>query len=395
MPDERKSILFVDDDSHVLAGLARVLRSHRDRWCVRFAEGSKEAFAALATEAFDVVVTDMRMPGGEGAELLSIVQSKQPEAARIVLSGETHQEGVLRVVPLAHRFLTKPCAIGDLIEAIERACAAQRLLQQTSLRRKVGEIDALPVAPQIYVQLNAALADANSSAADIAGIVESDPGLSAKVLQVVNSSFFGLARSISSITEAISYLGVGMVRNLAVSVGILRQIDTSRMPDCFSVEAEHAHGILTGRLAAKLAPRECVEDAFTAGVLHDLGNLIVATKLPEDFVRARNAARETARPLHQVEREMNGYCHGEVGAYLLGLWGLRQTVVEAVAHHHAPSAIQTRTFDAVGAVHVADLLVQRRGGELDRAYLQQTDTLGKVDEWEALADRMLEAAAAA
>jgi putative nucleotidyltransferase with HDIG domain len=393
-----KRILFVDDEQLVLDGLRDLLRAQRHEWKMVFALGGDAALAELEAEPFDVVVSDMRMPGLDGAQLLALVQERHPESVRIVLSGQTELEEALRTVPVAHQCLAKPCSPDDLRHAIERAILSQTLLEDAAVRRAVASTEALPSAPTLYTKLVETLADPDGSVADVGRLVESDIAMCAKVLQLVNSSFFGLGRQISSAREAVIYLGMAPLRALVLSAGAFRAFAPARPIEGFSVEGLEAHSLLVARVASDLltGKRES-EDAFTAGLLHDVGKLVLAAYGPDDLAAMLAEARASGRPLHFVERERVGVTHAEIGAYLLTLWGLPHRIVEAVAHHHSPIRIPGTKLDSSAAVHIAVVLVDGYrddgiGGapqELDLVYLEELGVADRVDAWQAIAARQV------
>jgi putative nucleotidyltransferase with HDIG domain len=390
-----KRILFVDDEAHVLDGLRDLLRRQRGEWEMVFALGGESALRELDAGPFDVVVSDMRMPGIDGAMLLRLVQERHPETVRIVLSGQTEVESALRVVPVAHQFLAKPCDRDELRSSIERACLSRELLADEAVRRAVSGAEALPSAPALHAALTEKLGDPDVAVEDVVALIETDIAMAAKLLQVVNSSFFGLGRRITSLREAVVYLGMAPLRALALAAGAFRAFDSTGEIEGFSVEALEAHSVLVARLASQLLPdRREAEDAFAAGILHDIGKLVLAAYEPEQLAGMLAAARESARPLHAVERDHMGATHAEIGAYLLTVWGLPYRIVEAVAHHHAPSRLAGATFDAAAAVYIANLLVaeQERLGDgtgsgvvFDEAYLAELGVAGQLDSWRRLA----------
>jgi hypothetical protein len=176
----------------------------------------------MEASPFDVIVSDMRMPGMDGAALLSLVREKYPQVVRIILSSQAELSTALRVVPVAHQFLSKPCDAQMLRVAIERACHLKALLHDDSIRSMVGGLGELPSLPRTYHALTLALADPNTSIQKVAAIVEFDVGIAAKILQLVNSAFFGIARSITNIQGAVGYLGVSTLRSLVLSVEVFR-----------------------------------------------------------------------------------------------------------------------------------------------------------------------------
>ncbi|HMD84415.1 MAG TPA: response regulator [Terriglobia bacterium] len=354
-----RRVLFVDDEPRFYEGLQRLLRPQRHEWEMAFAPSGHAALALMEASPFDVIVSDMRMPGMDGAALLARVREEYPQVVRIVLSSHTELSTALRVVPVAHQFLAKPCDAEMLRVAIERACHLKALLHDDSIRRTVGGLGELPSVPRTYHALTLALADPDVSIQKIAEIIELDVGISAKILQLVNSAFFGIARSITNIQNAVGYLGINTLKSLVLSVEVFRVFAPKEPLEGFSLENLQRHARLTAYIAARLPlPNHLVDFAMVAGMLHDVGKLIMAWKLPARFKKLLVEAREEPCPLYKAEEREYGFSHAEIGAYLLGLWGLPYAVVEAVALHHAPNRVPHQSFDAPTAVYIANLLTQ-------------------------------------
>lgn len=367
-----KRILFVDDEPNILDGLQRTLRAQRQEWEMAFAPGGEAALAMLAAAPFDVVVSDMRMPGMDGAALLEIVRQQYPSMLRIILSGYTETDASLRAVPVAHQFLHKPCEPKALRAAIDRATGLVEVLNSKMMVSLVGAMRDLPSLPRTYMELRKALADPETSIAGVVRIVEKDVAISAKILQLVNSAFFGLTRDISDIKMAVSYLGINILQNLVVSVEAFRMFQPKKPIPGFSIEELHAHSQLAARIAAHFsAGGRLPSAAVVAALLHDVGKLVMAERAPDHFARAVAGAREEQKPLFAVEEELIGISHAEVGAYLLSLWGLPYPVIEAVAHHHHPDRVQQHTLDMITVVYLSNLLAHETSGDSKRALVSQ------------------------
>lgn len=392
-----KQILFVDDEPQILEGLQNLLRRHRRKWDMAFALGGEAALKELEGRRFDVIVSDMRMPGLDGATLLGRVQEQYPGTARIVLSGHTELEATMRAVPVAHQFLSKPCDADTLENVVERACNLQALIGDEVVRRIIGKIEKLPSLPHVYAALTKALVDEETTAADVAGILEQDMAICAKLLQLVNSAFFRIARRIASIEDAVVYLGSNMVKNLVLAVEVFRPADEHSKLKGFSFESLQQHALYTASIAAQIATdKQQAEDAFMAGMLHDIGKLILACEFPEYLQQVVATASKDNRPMYVVEQDSKGVTHAEIGAYLLGLWGLPYPIIEAVANHHCPTRVQQRGFDALAAVYVANLLVHEsvasasgKGNgiydEVDLAYLETLGVADRLESWRTIA----------
>ena len=270
-------ILFVDDEPNVLQGITRSLFHLADEWDIETAESGSEALEMLEDELFDVVVTDMRMPGMDGAAVLQEGHKSFPNVVRIVLSGQAELDATLRVVPVAHQFLTKPCQADVLQEVVERACHLHSLLNNDSLRQMVGHVKNLPAVPRVYAELTQALTKPDTGVGDVADIVSTDPAMCAKALQLVNSSFFANAMPITDPRQAVVRLGIRMVKALALMVEVFGSSGSPLKARSCSLEAEQRHALQVGAIARSLYDdRLMADDAFMAGMLHDVGKLIMA-----------------------------------------------------------------------------------------------------------------------
>jgi HD-like signal output (HDOD) protein/ActR/RegA family two-component response regulator len=388
-------ILFVDDEPNVLQALKRMLHSHRDLWEVAFAQGGEMALAMLDAAPCDVVVSDMRMPGMDGAALLACVREKYPETIRFILSGHADQNAALRAVPVAHQFLAKPCEAAALRAAIDRTCNLKAVLSDPSLCRAVGSMRELPAMPSSYLDLTKALADTDVSLDQVTRIVEKDVAVAAKLLQLVNSAFFGLSREVTSVRMAVNYLGVDVLKSLVLASGVFRSFEDAGMVQGFSPEQFQIHAYLTAKIAEVLpTPTHLKDTTSLAALLHDVGKLVLAARMPAHFTRVLGIARQQGRPLYEAEQELMGVTHAEIGAYLLGLWGLPWPVVEAVAHHHVPTPVPGQGLDVLAAVYIANVLALESSAPdsagdglvaptLDPVYIDSLGLADQVPAWRA------------
>ncbi len=358
-----KRILFVDDERKILDGIQRMLYADRKRWDLHFAVGGEAALKACETGSFDLVISDMRMPGMDGATLLSHIRDHYPGTARIVLSGYSDAGLATRAVPTAHRFLAKPCDASELHTTIERVCILQDLMCAPEIRTIVGAVGELPSLSRTYTALTQAVKDPSTSIKQVADIIGQDVAMSAKVLQLANSAFFGLGQKVTSVQNAAVHLGTEIIKNLALASEAFRVfLPDSRIPQSV-YESMQRHAQRTAAIASALRADPQMRDCnVIAALLHDVGSLILACKLPDKFCSAHALAKEQGCKVFEAEQEILGTSHAEIGAYLLGLWGLPSLAVEAVAHHHHPTRIPHSGFDSTVAVYVADLLAH----ELDR-----------------------------
>lgn len=387
-------ILFVDDEPRILDGLRRMLHAQRREWEMVFAAGGPAALEAFGTGDFDVVVTDMRMPGMDGAALLEEVRARAPGTIRIVLSGYTDRDASARAAGVAHQFLMKPSSPDLLRDAINRASALRSQVGSGRMRGVLGSTRALPTVPRLYGQIVQALERSDGAIDEVSQLLCSDAAFSAKLLQLVNSSFFGSARRVSSIQTAVQLLGLNMVKHLVLSLEVFRALNDDERGASPSVEALHQHALAVARTAVRLFGRVADRDElYAVGLLHDIGKLVLATHLPDEWRAIQRTAGERGVPSFQVEEEAIGVTHAGVGAYLLELWHLPVPLVEAVAFHHAPRHSSSQGVDLIAAVHVADALVhatrpaappETLASLLDAEYVERLGIAEQVEGWRAV-----------
>lgn len=387
-------VLFVDDDACVLGGLAASLRRRSCGWEARFALGGEAALELISHRRFDVIVSDLSMPSVDGIAVLSRAREVQPDAARIVLSGGAERGAALAAARVAHRYLAKPFREKDLRTAVDRAWRLRALLREEGWRRAAGGVMALPSCPRAYTELTELAADPDATAAHAATILERDVAMTAKVLQLVNSAFFGLGRRITRIPEAVQYLGLNTLRALVLQAGAFEAFAPSRPIDGFDIGALQRRSQLAARIAQAIAPdRPTREDAFTASMLHGVGMLVLAQSDPRELAELIAEAQRTDAPLHAVEYARHGSSHAELGAYVLGMWGLPDPIVEGVAHHHRLDRLVDPGIDIALVVHAAGALatelvpgaVAAGDDTLDEATLAAAGVAGRVEEWRARA----------
>ncbi len=362
---------------------------------MRFAAGGMAALAELEAEAVDVIVSDMRMPGMDGAELLALVQERYPSTIRIVLSGYAKTESIARAATVAHRILAKPCNVEDLRLVVERSCALHELTEHAEQLRVTAAATTLPSCPGLYMEITRILAEPASGPNEIAAVIERDTAMTAKLLQLANSAFFAINRSVSRVRDAVVFLGSDTIKALTLSAEAFGKLAPRGMQG-FSIEEFQHDATLSARIAAAILPAGAAQqDAITAALLHDIGQLVSIADDRQRWQRLVEEAQRRELALHLVEQELQGITHAATGAFLLSLWGLPDGVVEAVAHHHDPGAVPGGTLDAVAAVHIADALAHEArpspGGRtpppplLDLAFLDRIGASPRLGQWRELA----------
>jgi len=393
-----KRIIFVDDEINVLKGLQRMLRSIRRDWDMTFAESATSALDVMEQEQpFDVVVTDVRMPGMDGIAFLKQVKERYPHTVRIILSGNADSQTMFKAASITHQYLNKPCDAQYLHNLIARVFALRDHLNDGPLKRVLHDMGALPSAPALYNEVLEEIQSEDPSVARVGEIIEQDLAMSAKILQIVNSAFIGLQHHISSVTQAAALLGMENIRNLVLVAGVFAAFDQKTKARHFSMEALWNHSLSVAQDAMKIVEYESDDkkaayDAFTAGLLHDVGLLVLSAKMPAELDKAYDLAKSERMGLFDAERETFQASHAQAGGYLLELWGLPDPITEAVTFHDLPSrspeemytSQPEHAFSPLLAVHIANYFCDNdpfTETEIDDVTLQRLNLSEKVETW--------------
>ena len=389
--DDKLQVLFVDDEQSVLDGLRRMLRTERRSWAMRFANSPEEALRQMEAQPCDIVVSDLRMPNMSGAELLTCIRERWPGTIRISLSGEADKAALFRTISPAHQYLAKPCDPDLLRAAVSRAGALRRVLGNREISRIVGSGDDLPSLPALYDELRTLLASDDVSLQRVGQVIGRDIGMTAKILKLVNSALFGLRRHITSPVDAVNVLGLETVHGLVLNNQALDVIASQTMQGV-NLEALNGHALRVAIMAREIVTyvkgsADLADAAFIAGMMHDLGRVIFAARLPDQYGHLVKSAIERGIPLYRAEFRVFQATHGEVGAYLLGLWGIADTIIEAVALHHEPLRSGNSRPLVLAALHVANAIDEHQHPEhlpttgIEQGMVQRMgwgDTLGSL-----------------
>jgi putative nucleotidyltransferase with HDIG domain len=395
-----KRILFVDDKPDTSGALQEALHAQGGLWEVRYARGGEAALAVLASDPVDVVVAEEQMVGMDGVTLLTRVRDQHPTTIRMILSATT-KPGLATIV--SHRLLAKPCNVEDLSVLIKRSAALHERTGEVEAFRKTMATTALPSRPGVYMELNQVLANPDWEPQQVAAVLERDVAMSAKVLQLANSALFGLTSTVTSVRDAVVYLGVDTIRSLALTAEAFGKVAPRGSAE-FSLDVFQAHAMLVARITASILPAgRTQQQAVTAALLHDIGKLVLISDGDRRWARLNEQARERNLPVHVIEQETDGVTHAHIGAHLLSLWGLPDPIVEAVAHHHDPSEVNGLAFDGVAAVHIANGLANELApategdapvAGLDLDLLDRLGLRPRLDLWRQRAQELADAVAA-
>ena len=356
------NILFVDDEINIIQGLKRMLYPFRKEWIMSFCNSGEEALQLLASNKFDVVVSDMRMPKIDGLSLFTKIKELYPNVVRIILSGYSEKESILNLPNVAHQFLSKPCDAVTLKESIERISRLRSFVNNEKILKLISGISNIPTLPDIYVKLQKEINSSTASVKGIGEIISKDVAMTTKILQLVNSAFFGVSQKITDPVYAVSFLGFETIKSLALYVKIFSSLSFNDYNKFFA-ERVFQHSYRVGELAKKIIRSETydksvLDTTFLGGLIHDIGKLILL-QTPDYTEKIHKQMAANNCSFIEAEYELYETSHTEVGGYLLGLWGLPVSILEIAAFHHLPLKQEDVEASPMSAVHIANLLVNQ------------------------------------
>ncbi len=390
---KKRRIIFVDDEENVGQALRRMLRPMRNEWDMEFVTSGQEALERMAQAPFDIVISDMHMPSMHGADLLALVMERFPDTIRFALSGSPGGDTVIRTSSIVHQFLVKPFEPMLLMQLITRAFALRDQLEKSGIKQLLIEMGGVPSVPLLYRKIVQEMQRPKPSVERVAAIIEKDAGMSAKVLQVVNSGTYGLKQHVGNVTVAAKLLGLSNIRSLVLAAEAFQPAEKDAFPPNFAIEGLWEHSLRVASYTKKLVLMELndqkmADDAFTAGLLHDIGQIVLATKKTKEFGEALREAQANNELLIDVEKRIFGATHAEVGGYLLELWGLPDPITEAITFHNIPQGCSEDEFSVATALHVANYFAEDRDevginvtSSLDTIHLERIGMTSRIEEW--------------
>jgi HD-like signal output (HDOD) protein/CheY-like chemotaxis protein len=389
----KNRILLVGQDQPLWRQFMQHASAMESPWTVELARNAPEARAMLDRFSFAAAVADVQLMDSNGLDLLDEIMRRQPKTLRIVLSDITDTENTVKCVGRGHHHLLKPCDVPTLLDALNQGLALESWLPSEAVQGLIAQMRKVPSPPHIYFQVASEVQSPDASVQKVGEIIAQDPAITAKVLQLANSALFGLQLQVVDPVEAIGYIGLETTKALVLLSHTFSAFENLKL-SVFSVEALWRHSVSTGQGARRLGEfervgNELTEQAFAAGLLHDIGKLLFAANMPGLFVEALALAREQKRTFWEVESQVLGACHSELGACLLGIWGLPTALVEAVALHHHPSRAARPGFSPLTTVHVANILEHEHHPEqcltvpdqVDAGYLEACGVANRLEHW--------------
>lgn len=388
-----KHIVFVTSDLTKFPALSDMLPQLCSNWQLQFLSSAPAALELVNTGQCDVILVDSKLSSDSGLELLDSIWKTHPHIIRFLCAKSPSEDLMMKCIWNSHRLFTYPPEAVVVRDAIQRALEVQNWLCNRRVQQLVSRMRTFPSLPTLYFKVLKELESPHASMEKLAELVGSDLAITTKIIQVVNSAFYAQQRQISDVKEAIQILGFETLKSLVLGIQAIARLDKVK-PLYFSVDKIWRHGLAVATLARHVAQLESgdrvlAEEAFTAGLLHDIGKLVLASNLDDQYNGALSLAQKNQIPLVEVELGVFGATHADTAAYLVAVWGLPRRIVEAIALHHTPRNSEDVEFSPLAAVHIADVLEHEQCAEkseftkptLDMEYLTRLGVHERVDLW--------------
>ncbi len=358
MPGKR--VLFADDQKESEADLRRIIEGLGHEWVASIVETGTAAISALERGSFTAVVTETKLPDMTGVELLEKARGVSPGTLRFVMAARPTRDIIVQSAGCAHQLIVKPVEPSVFRNTLENSQGLHEILDNEELQATLASIDSLPTRPELYDELTTMLSSDEPSTVQVADLVEQDTSVTAKLLQLANSAFYGLPMLVESPRRAVTVLGLDTIQSIVLASGVFDQFEDPGLPG-ISIDRIYDHSVSIGANALNIANRFGLdklgaEASFTAGILHDIGKLVMLKYFPIELTEARRLADEKSISLYDAEKEIMGVDHAQIGAHLLSLWGLHYPVLEAVARHPKPVGLERPEINALTTVHIAHAL---------------------------------------
>jgi HD-like signal output (HDOD) protein len=387
---ETRRILIVDDQKQGRRNLEKALNSFNGEWVPEFSQTGEQALKSIRQTNFDIALCETTLTDMDGVDLIRKIRAIRPGTIVLATSANRDRSILLKSLNAAHQFIPKPINPNELARIIENSLGLRQVLNDEALHTKIASVGILPAAPDTYIRLVQMIESDDVSVRRIADLIKSDVGISAKLLHMANSAFFGLPARVENLLHAVNLLGLDTIKSLVLAAEVFGRFQDPHIPG-FTIEGIYIRSMAVGARAKHLASalgltRQHAEDALTAGLLHEIGLLIMLEKLRAELKVASMQAEQESIPLYEAELRLFGVTHAEIGAHLLSVWGLPYPIVEAVAYHYRPSSVPVPTMNALTAVHMAFALVTddrvcncRKGNVLDNDYRDRLHLSGKMN----------------
>lgn len=390
-----QTIAILEPDEVRRAELQCTMEAVCRDWQLVFCGSAMQMLETLGHDV-DVMIAPDATDLGSTTDLFLQARNNHASTLRIVLLDSSRQSSSDQLSSLVNRTLSRQSSPESLIGSVSAALQLRAVMCNKRLRNLVEKLPNVPTLPEKYQEIQTALQNDTATMQSIGRIIETDPALTARILQLANSAAFGLPHPVSTAGEALSRLGINTVAGMVLSHGVFTQFD-QRTIRSTGIRDVFWHSSVMGQLARRVMADYTdnvrrIDQAMTAGILSDIGTLVLAAGMPDAMAICRRIVEKDGRADWDVESDLIGFTHMQVGAMLLSMWDLPDSIIEAVAYHHNPSQCPETQFTPLSAVHVGNAILKRQDEtivpNLDWPYIERINASDHVVTWNKLPEQM-------
>ena len=393
----KRKILFLDSNRDNLNSIQAYFKNMSQAFCLYFVDDINDAYDILDSHEIEVLVSSLNIDDFDGIGFFVGIKHRYPEVIRILLADPIDKNLSYKLIEVAHQYIRKPVNKEKLKLILFEALSFKDIMTDETVLEIINDMDRIPSLPTIYSKIVEKLWANDSSIDELADLISQDIGMSSKILQLVNSAFLGMPKTISSIREAVSYMGLNSIRTLVLMINVFSSAD-KKLLKTMKLEGIWGHSFMVADYAQKIATdyglcKECCETCFTAGLLHSTGRVVMALNFPEKYrqVAEHLHAGDNSQTISDVEREYFGADHCEIGGYLLGIWGVPHSITNAVLYHNQPSSTYNEAVNPLIAVHIANVFAHNQVDslyqapvKLDQVIVDELELADKIKRWQCI-----------
>ncbi len=355
------------------------------------ADSIEKAKLIINSKQIDLVISSMDLPDGTGIDLHKYIAENHQDIIRFLYSENSDKDVVYKSAGYIHQFMNHETKPNQFMHIIDNAFGLKEVLANKDLHKRLSGITNLPSPPEIYNQLTNELQCQAPSIHNIANIIKKDVSITAKVLHMVNSAYFGLSAHVENPLHAVNLLGIDTIQSMVLTAGVFNLFKDPGIPG-YSIESIYNNSLAVGTSSRHLANAfglmtKHTEDALMAGMLHDIGKLVMLSYFPNEFKQSVELSEREAIPLFEAEKQIVGVNDAEIGAHLLSLWGLPNSILEAIALHYTPQKAQAPITNVLTAVHLGYALnhdivhniKEETESAVDMDYLEQLNLSSNIE----------------
>lgn len=357
--NEMTNVLFVLKDRSQGNLYSENIPAIDSSWSVNIADNTKDAVDFVRGNDIDVIICDDEVADSKGLDVISSCSHERPGVLSFLRkSNSPTKEESIALSEKKVFVLPENLEEEGIYSHISRRVLLKSLSENLNLLSVIRKMKKMPTIPQLYHQITRELRKEDGSIEFVAGLISKEPSMATRILKAVNSPAYVLGYEITEVVHALLFLGKEATQAQILADSVFNSYPNQSVAG-LNLQEVWKHSINVSAIARRISMsidsnKKSAEIACTAGVVHDLGKVLMATNLPDHYQQAVNYAKEERVPLVQAEEKVFGTNHAQVAASLMGLWSIPFRILNSVAYHHNPTGTMKKPPTSAMALYIAD-----------------------------------------